>query len=89
MFDDITSAEALEGALMPVMRATMAVERVRIAHKRCFGQFGVQPGQFSEPCSIVGTPNNTIAVTDTNNHRIQVRLRMRAKTLLKTARSFV
>lgn len=80
MFDDITSAEPLEGTLMPVIRATMAVERKPMVPARCFGQYGVLAGQFTEPCSIVGTPNNTIAVTDTPNHRIQVCLRYKHKS---------
>ncbi|KAI6187111.1 hypothetical protein M3Y98_00206900 [Aphelenchoides besseyi] len=48
------------------------VERAKISYTRQFGQYGVNPGQFSEPSGIAATINNDIAITDTNNHRVQI-----------------
>ncbi|KAI6234617.1 Brat protein [Aphelenchoides fujianensis] len=51
---------------------TTYVDRTKISYARCFGQFGVMPGQFTEPSGIAATLQNQIAITDTNNHRVQV-----------------
>jgi len=41
-------------------------------YELCFGAYGIQPGQITEPSGVAITPSGDIVLADTNNHRVQV-----------------
>ena len=48
------------------------LQRDKMSYHNKFGEFGVSPGQFTEPSGIAVNPQGDIYVCDTNNHRVQV-----------------
>lgn len=56
----------IDSAVLP------AIDREPTNFENCFGDYGNMPGQFSEISGVAVTPQGEIAVTDTNNHRIQI-----------------
>ena len=50
--------------------------RIKMEYHCKFGEFGSEPGQFTEPSGVAVGRDNEILVADANNHRIQVGLRL-------------
>ena len=48
------------------------MKRQKIINHCKFGGFGVNKGQFADPCGVAVNAQNDIIVADTNNHRIQI-----------------
>jgi len=48
------------------------VRRQKMIYHYKFGEFGVMPGQFTEPSGVAVNALDDIIVADTNNHRIQI-----------------
>ena len=48
------------------------IKRHKMIYHCKFGEFGIGPGQFTEPSGVAVGINGDIVVADTNNHRIQV-----------------
>jgi hypothetical protein len=61
--------------LGPLNIKSPSIKRQKMIYHCKFGEFGTGEAQFTEPSGVAVTGNMEIVVADTNNHRIQVRLK--------------
>jgi len=70
--------------IAPLNLKGSTIKRQKMIYHCKFGEFGTGEAQFTEPSGVAVTGNNEIVVADTNNHRIQVRLRFNSHVVLCT-----